>query len=188
MKRSIVILATLLACLVPHCKKDSNNPTNNPIIGSIVPLKVGNSWTFRVSIYDTNGVILSTSMFTNSITRDTTIGNEKWFGLESIWVINRTDGLWSRTSGGNPYLVFKYPANVNDSYNSNGDNVVVTSTNYPVTVPRGQFTCYVYTIASDFLEYCAPNVGWVKYEAYMRTLAGQRYVAAAIELTSVTLN
>jgi hypothetical protein len=192
MKRSIVILATLLACLVPHCKKDSNNPTNNPIIGTIMPLKVGNSWTFRVNFNDTNGVPISTSDVTLSITRDTTMGNEKWHSLGSSWATNRSDGLWSLNNAGNAYLVLKYPAKVNDTYNSDGEQIVVTSINQAVTVAQGQFSCYVYRSlasgSSEYVQYCAPNVGWVKFEGYSRTMSGRSYVAVAYELKGLVLN
>lgn len=147
MKRHLLFLAISLACLVPHCKKDEN-PTNNVILGSIMPLKVGNTWTFRVSIYDTNGVPFSSSDEVLSITRDTTIGNEKWFRFGSSWVTNRSDGLWRLTNSGTAYLVFKYPAKVNDTYSSDGEQVVVTSINQTVSVLHGQYSCYAYRSGS----------------------------------------
>ena len=189
----LTLSVILVGCIASGCKKD-DNPAANPLLGAIMPLKVGNSWTFRVSAYDSSGVILPYSLgdITLSISRDTTIGNEQWFRLSSSWVTNRTDGLWGISDAGNPYLVFKYPAKLNDAYDSDGNNVIVSSTNQSVSVPQGQFTCYAYSYNSsgmvNTVQYCAPDVGMVSIESYQRSLSGRTYVSGRIELKTLTLN
>ncbi len=196
MKRMLVLLVATIVTMNLACKKDDDPSGGGGLGGAIIPLKVGNSWTFRGTFYDTLGGVLSIPLddLVIRITRDTTIGSDKWFGEQGSWLINRLDGLWSRTSAGREYLVFKFPANVNDSYDSNGERVTVTATNQSVTVPQGQHSCYKYSSgggsssAPEVIQYCAPNVGLVKIEFYQRTLSGRNYLAGSYDLKQLTLN
>jgi hypothetical protein len=163
-------------------------------LGVIIPLKVGNSWTYKVTAYDSLGAILPFSIGDISlrVTSETTIGSEKWYQVNGSLLTNRADGMWSRDSAGREQLTFKYPANVNDSYSSSGGPIVVSTTNQTVTVPQGQYACYGYRQGSgtgfDVIQYCAPNVGLVKVEAYQQTLSGRQYVATTFELKALTIN
>ncbi len=193
MLRFVVPLVLALCVLNLSCKKDESSPAA-ALFGSIMPLKVGNSWTYKITGYDFLGAVLPFSFGDISlrITNETTIGSEKWYSLDGSLVTNRADGLWSRDSLGREQLDLKYPANVNDTYTSGSSQIVVTSTNQSIGVPQGQYSCYAYRYGSgtsfEVVQFCAPNVGIVKIEGYQRTLSGRTYVATTFELKGLTLN
>ena len=198
MKRLIIPLlfpVFILLLSILSCKKDDDLGGAQSAGSTIMPLKVGNSWTYRVTAYDTTGVLpfsIPDAVF--HITRDTTIGNEKWFRFDDGWVANRGDGLWSLSNSGQPYLGYKYPASVNDSYTAMSQIAVVQSTNALVTVLQGQYYCYKYQFSAldgrtvYSYQYCAPNVGVVKFEFFSATLSGRSYLSLSVELKGLVLN
>ncbi len=63
---------------------------------------------------------------------------------------NRRDGLWQLVMDGGlpevgPFLSFKYPATVGDTYSwPSGNTITVVATDTVIVVPAGTFECYHY--------------------------------------------
>lgn len=168
----------------PKVLMSSNNNTNSaaaaPAPTYIVPLAVGNQWTTRTSLRDGLGKLISSSIQTSRILRDTTLDGERWFVEEfsasdespstTFLCTNRPDGFYKFRSGA-PLLSVKYPASVGDSFHGIGGDAKVLSTNEKVTVPKGTFVCYHYSVslrgpAMGRVTMCySPGVGLVSTEA-----------------------
>lgn len=193
-KPNCTLILFVLLSMVLGCKKDEG-PTGPPATPSsvIMPLKVGNQWTFSATFYDSNGVALNGSGLTTiSIIRDTTITGEKWyllgvFGIASGSLLaNRSDGLWEIDPGSSsPYLIFKFPASAGDTYSTSslGGKIVVGSISSSITVPQGAYSCYEYKLylqpsnQLNSVVYFAPNAGIIKQDSYNTLLSGRSYVS-----------
>ncbi|HUI31806.1 MAG TPA: hypothetical protein VLX91_16475 [Candidatus Acidoferrales bacterium] len=190
-----VLSISLILFTLSSCKK--SNPAGPSGGDQIWPLKVGDSWTFTITQYDSTGNVTATFPYTYSVTGDTVVAGETWY-LVSNWgpypCTNRDDGLWEMEvsiSGIFQGLLFKYPANTGDAWWSGADSVYVQSTSASITVPRGTYTCYEYllfyrsSLVVDY--YYCPGTGWIESDWYATTSTGQSYKRHHSELTSFTL-
>lgn len=141
--------------------------------GTIMPLAVGNLWEFVKATYDTISGDSVVTLDTIAIVRDSVIQSETWFvGKTGKMYINRSSGLWGRSSGGEAYLFLKYPAVAGDFYPGSpdlGETINVESTNILWGVPHGNHICYYYlSTVSDptfkYRYYYKPNLGPVVHE------------------------
>ena len=95
---NLFFVVSILFCFIFFTSCDSNNvvenkPTNKQSV--IIPLSVGNEWTYKQTRYDTNGVAISSYNFNSTISSDTLLGNEIWYRKsDGEYAINRNDGLW----------------------------------------------------------------------------------------------
>ena len=200
-----------LAILLINIFSAGCNKTDNPVsdnqstAGSVLmPLKVGNQWLVTFALYDSSGMVIGGSdtilipLF--SIVKDTLIQTERWFLSTGaslppacfdspIYLTNRTDGLWgigTTTGAMVPYLIAKYPASVNESFVTGKDTAcraILVSKNASVTVPRGTYSCYQYTVSdknnsSDLKSgyFMMPDSGFIRAEQYAKTSTGQYFV------------
>jgi hypothetical protein len=185
-----------LVVLWTGCSKD-DNPAGPTTTSVLWPLKIGNSWTIAGTSLDSNGVTIGKDTTRFTITRDTTIGGEKWYFIDSYEMLtNRSDGLWYRVKDTAfvPFLFVKHPANVGDTWKSiSGLRGTRISSGTLLTVPAGTFTAVVSSYADtatgrlQFTWYFAPNVGWVRSDNYGYAQSGRQYVSWRRELASVTL-
>ena len=129
------------------------------------------------------------------------ISNEKWYWLSNYPLAfkftNRADGLyaWYDLVAPNPYLSAKFPALKGDSYalldGGPVRNAVVLSIDTLVTVPAGQFHCYLYEFRfmSDstlqFEGFRCPGVGNVLLNSYTKKSDGTVYLSTQATLLSV---
>jgi hypothetical protein len=197
-----IFILSLVTLLLASCSEQSN-PTGSGTSSSnqIMPLAVGNSWTTRVTFYDTTGAVANLDSSTIKIVRDTTIQNEKWFADSSgILYTNRSDGLWMKWAS-STVLVAKYPASLGDTFTTgvfNDMTATVLSMDTSITVPKGTFRCYRYraikgafdTNYSNYSEdnsYFSLGIGLIKWEDYLKTRAGTRYRYAVGVLTAFVL-
>lgn len=73
MKLSLTVIVFLVLLVVGSCKKDDSNPVETKVPPlQIVPQKLGNSWTFVSTSYDTLGSVTGNSEYTDTVLRDTT--------------------------------------------------------------------------------------------------------------------
>jgi hypothetical protein len=184
--RHIILFLAMMSLI--SCNKDEG-PTGSSNTGSggIIPLKIGNSWTFRIT--SASGTFTAT----NSINQDTTINNEKWFLVGSnTWGTNRADGFWFIKGTNPPLLAYKYPASVGDSCQAAYYlSTKILSINDTITVPAGRFPCYKYqSNRTDYpdhrlemIEWYAPNIGPVRIKQY-----SSGNLSSVSELTAYTLN
>jgi hypothetical protein len=175
-------------------KKDENAVASPPTveISGPFPLKVGDTWTYKLTSFDTNGVALGAPAdFSYQVINDTTVFNEKWYYLSgALYYVNRSDGVW-RVLNGIPVLFLKYPATVNDSYSSSLGRLRVMSTGITVTVPKGTYNCYQYRLSqangSQYDYYFLEGVGFVRIDVFEQTLGGRTYIMSQYALAGYVL-
>jgi len=182
--KNLAVSLFILFFLLIGCKDESNivNPTAETI--EIVPLKVGNSWSFKTTVYDTLGSIVSTTVDSFSVVSDTLINGKKYF-IFSTGVLrwNNDSGFWI-TMAPDSLLLYKFPANVGDEYSY---NIKVICKDSSIVVPKGTFKCYGYS-GSVAIDYVSPGVGLVKEEWYKNKLSGVKYLYQKQELLNYQLN
>jgi hypothetical protein len=161
-------------------KKDINPATPPTTSTQIIPLAVGNQWTTRTSLRNGEGKLISSSIQTSQIISDTTIDGERWFVMHTpasgdnpsrtSLGTNRPDGFYTLRSGV-PSLLVKYPVDVGDHFQGPNGETKVLSTNEKVSVPKGTFVCYQYSVilrgpAMARATTCySPGVGMVSADA-----------------------
>src|SRR5688572_22604989 len=118
------VITFLITLPMFGCNNSASTDDNTPQGGSIVPLKVGNRWTYMTTHYGADGIVSTTGSNTIEVIEDTLINAETWYKLgkysffpfpyDSTYNTNRTDGYYLYTS--NPYgeyapeLDVPYPA------------------------------------------------------------------------------
>jgi len=158
--------------------------------GVIMPLEVGNTWSYRVTYFDSLGNAGQIDTFSTTIVlkaavfNDITQANEEWFSSGMYYYMNRQTGLFRASRlplSSYGFLVAKYPAREKDSYNAftsdPGDSYIVTvvSTHEYTSVPEGSYSCYVYQWQGDNLkmfQYYAPNRGLIREDVHFKPLDG----------------
>ncbi len=181
---AIVLLTIVLSSCEPSA--DRIIPT-----GEIVPLKVGNQWTYKVKIFNQSGTVTDSSFETVKIVNELLIVNELWYvDNDGNVQTNRADGRWVRSDV--EYLVEKFPCKLNEMYRlvDTVTFVRVKGVDEPVNVPAGRYLTYIYQwmrngfLVGDF--YYSPNLGMVKSEKYMQEGTGV-YLLETKELISYAL-
>ncbi len=176
---------------------------------SIIPLTIGNTWTYREVNYQVDASPIDSSEVTVSVTKDTTINGEKWYqvsetqGQRSVpgWLTRRADGIYllSPLGGSNPaILAEKFPAQAGESFKSGLDGsitVQVVSTNSSKVVRAGTFErCYEYVRLPPpggrprtSHAFFALGVGQIATTDYEPDGNGGQYVVTDRQLVSYTL-
>jgi len=172
--------------------KDPLTSTETQVIW---PLKVGNHWEYKFNQYNSDYVQpISSGVYIYDVLGTVQIGTETWSLMQvfdstrrnlpgdssvyiyhdTMYVMNRADGLWSRSSViSQPYMAVKFPVHLGETYQQNpglpGSPVVeVASLDEQVRVPAGTFSCYHYIMHENQWNfdwsslYCRPNVGIVQ--------------------------
>jgi len=158
----VIIIITIFSLLIINCNKESStSPPVEQTAKEIIPLKVGNYWSYSRTLYDSVGNIQDTSSYITTITGTTSINGIQYYNYDnkSTYFVNKTAGYYISENSVDR-LIFKYPASVGDSTNYGK----YTSTNSSIQVPAGNFTgCYRYETVpiSDKVNYFKPGVGLV---------------------------
>jgi hypothetical protein len=200
----LVFQFIVVLLLIDGCKKDDNpvDQGGTPQATVLMPLKIGNQWTYRVISYDTSGTVQHVDTSTFKIVRDTTIQSEKWYfiGQDSTayeLLTNRSDGVWYmrvRIAPLAAVLFAKYPANVNDTWLGPDSSIAMLwAKDINVSVPQGTYACFQYMYAdkgTQFMsqaKYFPVGVGFVRDEFYSKTNSGRGYVRSCRELMGLSL-
>lgn len=150
-KKVLIITLLAVSAFVSSCKENTATSIDTAENSQIIPLEIGNQWIYKNVYYDSAGTPTLNVLDTVTIIKDTTISGEKWFRLQgsvgySYDVIHRADGYYYY--GGGAILQYKYPANLNERYQTYiatpTDTMVVASFNSITTVQAGTYTCYQY--------------------------------------------
>lgn len=182
---------------------DSVNPEdyfqNNPI-----PLKIGNSWNYLLTNYDSTETISYTHNNLENVITDTVISNMRWYSLNSSpkgeWFTNKADGYWGFVKANNQnklikdttFLIFKYPTVVGDKYR----DYEVVAVDEEVVVPAGKFNCVHITVRyphsnnyllDSFEILFKPGLGKVKWMQIGKRAGNKKYVVYKSELSSYSL-
>jgi hypothetical protein len=188
--------------IVSSCKKDLAPTNANPFESKvIIPLKVGNQWTYRITTFDSSGHTMFYGSLVLSIVNDTVIQNERWF----LWndggalYTNRRDGYWLFNNGAS-LLYVKYPASKGDIYRYGTDSLYapitrIISIDSLIAVPMGIFSCFVHEwreITGDYISsvsFYSPNIGLIREDLFFPPLSGHNsYLAGRLELVALTIN
>lgn len=112
----------LVGSAIISCKKDTDG-TLIPNPADLKP-KVGTIWTYYYNWYNSIGGMTQSKVVYHKAKSEETIGGEKWLKIvdvetdTTVYFLNtKTDGLYQYTNN-SAYLLCKYPAAVNDTYNT----------------------------------------------------------------------
>jgi hypothetical protein len=166
--KAIVCVLVMLTLLFA-CGKD--NSTNPGPATQIMPLKIGNFWTYSRTTFNTNGNIVAFDTLTETIVRDTIINNERWYiallssgdSSRTDLMTNRADGLWGRRHD-EDFIAINYPMTVGDTLSDAGLFMTLESDTSSITVPAGDFTCHNYHLFGyniDIYNYYSPGIGQI---------------------------
>lgn len=136
MKASCLYFFTLLIVVsaIVSCQKEIDGLTDGAINPADQKPKVGTIWTYRFYTYYSYGPLATSKIIYYKAKSEETIGGEKWLKIVDMdadttayFLNTKTDGLYQYTNN-NPYLLCKYPAALNDTYNSYNDGSAETFT------------------------------------------------------------
>ena len=178
------VLTTLALIILLNCCCSKDEPTSSPEPekSALIPLEIGNVWQYVDTLF---GEPPRISAITESVDVVQELNGQTWYRTQQKAVsdgvtysfeyltCNRADGYyWLPLSNADtvPRLVWKYPAEIGDTFNLQGSaRTIVKSTNAVITSPAGTFSCYLYAweyapgmLRSDS-TWIAPCVGIVKY-------------------------
>lgn len=174
--RSII---AMLVWVVPLCGfvmldgcSKSNPAGPNSSKNSIIPLKIGNAWTYNVVGYSSSDSILSSSTVIDSVSTDTTFMGQGMFFVSYLGWCSETDtGFVEYLAPFNQgdqhgLLLFPYPTTAPSTHESWGYVVTVSTMDTLVNISVGSFHCVHYQFLHDNVllndYYCSLGVGIVK--------------------------
>lgn len=166
---NLSIFALLCALTLYGCSNSSTPSTSATLL---YPLSPGEYWAYSVSTFDSVGALVSSLPDTVRVLDVTSRFGPEWQTtvrpryLDTEYYSFRSDGVWRRDNYAYyPTLIYKYPTNVGDTFNttfdSTGTDVTGTylreayrtvSVNEHVTVPAGSFSCIHYDWIWDEID------------------------------------
>jgi len=163
-KQTKFCLIILLVVLVVFACSNEENPVNTVETGSdgLIPLKIGNSWTYQATIYDLDSNITFEGTYLQEVFASFVSDNLTWYYIDKEpeaeqypRYTNKEDGyyeLYNKNEIGK--LMFKYPCNKGDNYIFNGPTIRVSSIDTNITTTLGNFNCILYR--RQVFDYNAP--------------------------------
>jgi hypothetical protein len=204
-KKSALCCAFIaIAILISNCS-DSTEPENSA--AELIPLKVGNSWNYKLTSYDSSGSISYIENQNSKIIKDTNISNHTWYAYndapDGIWYTNKSDGYWAfiKSNTGaivndTSVIVFKYPTQVGDIYSNSYMSMEVIAINEELIVSAGVFrTIHIKSVYEDTTNYLldsfewfiAPQVGIIRSKQIGKKPNGNKFVVLMRDLESYAL-
>ncbi len=176
--------------VLSSCTK-SNPAGPSPSNSEIVPLTMGNAWTYRSIMYSATDSVLGDGPLSILVNRDTTISGVHLFSYWG-WAAEGDSGLTTYADG---YftLYLKYPVDKGATFYAWGFSVLVSTLDTTISVPAGSFHCIDYKFYDqNYLngEYFAcPGVGVIKLLSYFGSndTAAASVIQNVQTLTSYTL-
>jgi len=184
MKKSLLIsMLLMIILLVVSCNDTTPTmpviTTNNDSTG-IWPMRVGYTWGYNISYYNSKDSIYKQDNDTWTIILDTMMESDKAYLVESAQ--NKKNGIsphpfFIKPDGVYGYpldtfniqLWYKYPAKQNEKYLFGNDTIQVISINSSINVKAGKFNCIKYSSKRHYLnnsydldeDYFSPGLGKV---------------------------
>ncbi len=147
----LIILSLIF--LIFACSNE-DNPIITIATGSdgLIPLKVGNSWTYQATIYDLDSNITFQGTYLQEVFASVVSENLTWYYIDREpeakqypRYTNKEDGYYEKFSeNGIGELKFRYPCSKGDSYFFSDHYTNVSSVDTNVTTTLGTFTCILY--------------------------------------------
>jgi hypothetical protein len=177
--------------------------TDNPIETSgqgespvLVPLAIGNSWTYRITTFYTPQNIDRIDTVTFYIRKDTIAYARIWsligrpYTNQDIYIIRDVEGCYNDPSSYHTtyfdgrYSTYRYPGKVGDRW-SMGTIIAIDSS---INTPLGVLSCYVYEWRYQnipILDIYAPGIGLVHEETLgMRSYSVGPFIIQTKDLIS----
>jgi len=198
------IFALLLSgvLLIFACSSEEN-PIITIATGSdgLIPLKVGNSWTYQATIYDLDSNITFQGTYLQEVFASVVSENLTWYYIDREpeakqypRYTNKEDGYYEKFSQNDiEGLMLKYPCNKGDSYVLDGATIRVSSIDTNITTTLGNFSCILYRrqvfdyggSGQHFVTewYVSPEIGIIRTYYFGPTYGTNNY-----ELSSYILN
>lgn len=203
--------------LLISCEEDANNEVNQTKELEIFPLKIGNSWTYKLNVYPKDDSVDTYREYTMKVVKNTSFNEKNYFSievdgnLEGNLYINKEDGhffLNSRISQNYDILAYKFPCSVNDSWERLENQFVyrnksistVKSLNSKISVPYGEVECIEYDnekksffSTNDTLyilekSYLKPGLGVVNISTFHKiNFDGEYALYSSIKLVNATV-
>jgi hypothetical protein len=203
-KRNLYLLFILSALLIYSCS-ESTEPDNT--INQLIPLKIGNTWNYSRTVYDSTGTVEYTENINSSVEKDTSIDGIKWYDYTDaptgIWYTNKSNGYWiyleaitGYVLNDTSYIIYKYPTHIGDVYGVPEMTREVVSIDQEISVPAGNFkvihiiTTYIGStnyLLDSFETFIAPGVGIIKRVQIGKKSDGTKFIVYKDELESYTL-
>jgi len=173
MKTSLLLLLTF------GCIGCNDNSVGVIAPTELFPLKHGFAiFNYKVQNFDSLGQTYDTSSTIESVGPDTLLNGRRlyqYFGLVSLnlidsqfFLLTGSDGIYQYvTPQDTAYLLYKFPAQVNDVYTSFRDTITVEALNQSITTDAGSFNCIVYKQRTNLYYGSSPKYWWLTtYVAY----------------------
>lgn len=165
--------AIFISC---NSEDESTGATTPKEVKVIMPLAVGNAWTFSIRSVVPPSKETTTTAYTVTLTNRSTINAEYWYSSNGgLMFTNRVSGLWEGSSAASASLYLRYPVSKGETFGVGTGTpmlVHVRSVDSLITIPAGTFPCVVYTYddSSRYIEHLyAVNVGEVRSTVIHRT-------------------
>lgn len=193
-KKISIVLLIFFSIVISTCSESTNPilpPDTEP--DELVPLKIGNSWSFKITTYDTLGAIDWIDTLTIFIKKDTVVNNVLWFLQGSNRTMLGQTGFRNDTIGHHVTnfesysITYPYPAEVGESL----DGFTVTSKDSLIQTNLGKLKCYVYNRYFYDFSYntiYSPGIGLIYSETPMRPYnSDTTYLIQTRELVSTNV-
>jgi hypothetical protein len=170
----------LPALILASCSEDPE-PSVPQAAGPLFPLTIGSTWDHLYTSYDETGKIVDAYHDFTKVESQSEIDGVKWSVISSStsteltsWAL-KSDGVWIKPEGVTPFLLFMYPAKVNDTYETNEMKIRVSGSDFTQDFPVGLLShCYQYEVRFvneggrwyKILFTLAPNIGLVEIEYF----------------------
>jgi hypothetical protein len=138
--------------------------------------------------FDTSGQETARDTIVQTIGKDTLINSETWYFMSPVWLTNRDDGVWYNDIPINEGILYKYPAQVGDTFTCDICMFyqVVAATDTTVRHDFGLFYCYAYLTVYDWgdssFSYVAPGVGFIEGRSLYQKNDSAFYVGITTKL------
>lgn len=213
-KKSICDFTPVIFLLLLFFTGCSPNVTEPSKIEDLIPLEVGNKWSFNINYFDRAGNIEAIYKDSIEFYADTLIDNKTWVCRKYYGHVlayqNTTRGVAIRLVSPNTpddvyiqynttffELVFKYPTVFFSGYlasiSDTNYTATVLNTDTLIEVPAGSFKCYQYRINNKNMDYywtekfISVNNGWIKDDTYLKEEDGSIWKPNSKELITLKI-
>jgi hypothetical protein len=193
-KNVLFLFVLLFALVLQSCQKNASTEVNVVENKPIVPLSVGNTWSYSGISYDTLGSIVESYLESSGVSNDSIISAVRYFLYDNSWWSSNTDtGLVCLYRQGSQYL-YKYPVVKGEKFLSIFGDTYVSCVDTIIQVPAGSYNCirYEHLVNGNIryqTKFISPGNGVVKFITYQSAFSekeDQRVVSIAA-LNSVVI-